>query len=73
MVYGYYMRAIGSIILVVTIVLYAVWQACMVLSNMWLSKWSEDPNSTEPAVRDLYLGVYGGLEIGQGKLELLYR
>lgn len=31
---------------------------------MWLSIWSDDPKSSEPAVRDLYLGVYGGLGAG---------
>lgn len=69
-VYGYYMRAIGSGLTALTILFYVGSQTCTVLSNIWLSKWSEDVNSTQPAVRDLYLGVYGGLGIGQGESSL---
>ena len=36
-------------------------------TNVWLAKWSDDPDSTQVPVRNLYLGVYGGL----GKLSLL--
>lgn len=32
---------------------------------MWLSDWSADRNNTIPHIRDRYLGVYGGLGIGQ--------
>lgn len=35
-------------------------------SNIWLSEWSAS-NTSDPAVRDMYLGVYGGLGLGQGK------
>ena len=30
-------------------------------TNLWLSEWSDDPTSAQPAVRNLYLGVYGAL------------
>lgn len=37
---------------------------------MWLGMWSEDPNmvvdgKVDAALRDMYLGVYGALGIGQ--------
>lgn len=41
-------------------------QAFSVYANVWLAKWSE-ANATDPATRDLYLGVYGALGVGQGK------
>lgn len=46
-------------------------------SNVWLSVWS-DANATDAdgnqdtAARDMYLGVYGALGIGQGKLHLIH-
>ena len=33
-------------------------------TNFWLAEWSDDPESAVPAVRDLYLGVYGALGAG---------
>ncbi len=43
-------------------------QAFSVYSSMWLSDWSADPNNTVAYIRDRYLGVYGGLGIGQSNL-----
>lgn len=40
-------------------------QAFSVYSSMWLSDWSDDPDNSVPHIRDLYLGVYGGLGIAQ--------
>ena len=37
-------------------------------SNIWLSKWSSaNFTAEETATRDMYLGIYGGLGIGQGE------
>ena len=48
-----------------------------VLSNVWLSKWSNsnegktNSNSNEDtAERDMYLGVYAGLGMGQGAVNI---
>ena len=30
-------------------------------TNFWLAAWSDDPDSAIPSIRDMYLGVYGGL------------
>ncbi|KAF2361957.1 ABC transporter-like [Trinorchestia longiramus] len=64
-VYGYYLRAIGVVVSLFTVFFYVGSQACMVASNMWLSRWSEDETSNDPGRRDMYLGVYGGLGVGQ--------
>lgn len=49
-----------------------VFQGFSIGSNIWLSDWSNDNtiyvNGTQDAgKRDMYLGVYGALGIGQGK------
>lgn len=41
-------------------------------SNIWLSQWSSDNETivngtVNTAKRDMYLGVYGALGVGQGK------
>ena len=60
------MRAIGMVSSLVTILFYVISQSCTVGSNVWLSFWAEDENTTDPKVRDMYLGVYGALGLGQG-------
>lgn len=35
-------------------------------ANTWISQWSGHPTPNDPATRDLYLGVYGGLGAAQG-------
>ncbi|RXG67820.1 Multidrug resistance-associated protein 1 [Armadillidium vulgare] len=64
-VYSYYIKAIGILSAALTVFFYAASQGFAVGSNVWLSKWSEDSNSTVPSVRNKYLGVYGGLGVLQ--------
>lgn len=33
--------------------------------TMWLAEWSDESDNDK---RDMYLGVYGGLGLGQGKI-----
>ena len=40
-------------------------------SNIWLSDWS-NANATNPSDRDLYLGVYGALGVGQCKYSFAF-
>ena len=55
---------------VVSIIFYIVYVATQIATNIWLSEWSNDqpePDGTQDiALRDLRLGVYGGLGAGQG-------
>lgn len=60
-VYFKYFRSIGSIATVFVLLMYMVSQGFQIGSNMWLTRWSSDPAAAEPAKRDMYLGVYGGL------------
>ena len=69
-VYFHYLKSIGWDFGVLTIVFHVLAHGLTAYSNVWLSKWSSEPaslNRTEDAAkRDLYLGVYGGLGLGQG-------
>lgn len=78
-VYKHYLKSIGIGLTLLTLVLNMVFQGFSIGSNMWLSAWSTDSeivvnNVTNTAKRDLYLGVYGALGIGQGECSftLLY-
>nr|QST14986.1 ABCC1-2 protein [Diaphanosoma celebensis] len=64
-VYSHYLRSIGFWMAFWTLLLYVVYQGFSMYSNIWLSEWSGAENSTQPAIRDLYLGVYGALGLGQ--------
>lgn len=71
-VYKHYLKSIGLGLTVLTLILNMVFQGFSIGSNMWLSAWSTDDkivvnNVTNTGKRDLYLGVYGALGIGQGK------
>ena len=69
-VYFHYLKSLGWDIGVLTIAFHILAHGLTAYSNIWLSKWSSEPasfNRTEDtAKRDLYLGVYGGLGLGQG-------
>nr|XP_034174731.1 multidrug resistance-associated protein 1 isoform X3 [Osmia lignaria] len=70
-VYSHYFKSIGWFLSISTIIMNAVFQGFSIGSNAWLSVWS-DSNLTNyndtatKAEQDMYLGVYGGLGIGQG-------
>ncbi|XP_020285956.1 multidrug resistance-associated protein 1 isoform X1 [Pseudomyrmex gracilis] len=70
-VYSHYLKSIGWFLSISTIVMNAVFQSFSIGSSVWLSVWSDDKltvvNSTvDTAKRDMYLGVYGALGLGQG-------
>ncbi|XP_062549077.1 multidrug resistance-associated protein 1-like [Armigeres subalbatus] len=61
-VYIKYLKAIGWNMAFWSIALSIVNQGAAIYGNIWLTEWSEDPNAaTDNSVRDMYLGVYGGL------------
>ncbi|GLV32342.1 Multidrug-Resistance like Protein 1 [Carabus blaptoides fortunei] len=69
-VYSHYLKSIGVALSITTVVLNMVFQGFSIGSNMWLSVWSDDQNinvngTVNTAKRDMYLGVYGALGIGQ--------
>ncbi|CAH1122634.1 unnamed protein product [Ceutorhynchus assimilis] len=70
-VYKHYLMSIGILIVVMTVILNMAFQAFSIGSNVWLGLWSDDADMVDKngtvnkAKRDLYLGVYGALGIGQ--------
>ncbi|XP_042886660.1 multidrug resistance-associated protein 1-like isoform X6 [Penaeus japonicus] len=68
-VYKYYIKAIGIIPALLTILSYTASNGCTVGSSIWLSRWAEEPlepdGSLDTQKRDMYLGVYGALGICQ--------
>lgn len=76
-VYKHYLKSIGIFLTLATIVLNIIFQAFSVGSNFWLVKWSgdksliRDDNSTDIDRRNMYLGVYGAMGLGQGEFFLL--
>ncbi|XP_046653460.1 multidrug resistance-associated protein 1-like isoform X4 [Daphnia pulicaria] len=69
-VYVHYLRSVGGWLSFITLILYIIYQGFAVYSNIWLAKWSEAGNSTVgnhtvEQQRDIYLGVYGALGLGQ--------
>ncbi|XP_043683570.1 multidrug resistance-associated protein 1 isoform X4 [Vespula pensylvanica] len=72
-VYSHYLKSIGWFLSISTIVMNAVFQSFSIGSNIWLSAWSNDNMTSvdgtvvnDEARRDMYLGVYGALGLGQG-------
>lgn len=65
-IYIRYFKSIGLLYGILTIVCGIAHQAIQVYSNTWLSQWSAHPEANAPHIRDLYLGVYGGLGFAQG-------
>ncbi|XP_026679570.1 multidrug resistance-associated protein 1, partial [Diaphorina citri] len=69
-VYLHYLKSIGLPLSMAAILLNIAFQGFAIGSNIWLSVWSEDKstivNGTQDVgKRDLYLGVYGALGLGQ--------
>lgn len=69
-VYFAYFGAIGVVWLVPIALMNVASSAFSLGSNLWLTAWSNDPplpdGTQDLGKRDLRLGVYGGLGLGQG-------
>ncbi|XP_062618111.1 multidrug resistance-associated protein 1-like isoform X3 [Saccostrea cucullata] len=77
-VFGVYLKSVGAMFSVVTVLFYVLYNAASIYSNIWLSEWSGDPylyiNGTNGTImkeinisqRNLRLGIYGVLGILQG-------
>ena len=77
-----YIKALGYGLTVMLIVSFLLYQAASVMSNVWLSQWTEDPLLKNMSLvetpeynqkQGMYLGVYGALGGIQGKNPLQKR
>ena len=75
-----YLKSVGVLLGVSTIVFYILTNAANIYSNIWLSEWSNDANkmnktngtyNVDTAKRDMRLGIYGLLGVIQGKKAFL--
>jgi ATP-binding cassette subfamily C (CFTR/MRP) protein 1 len=65
-VYIYYTKSVGYAASAIAVAFYMIYQAFSVGSNIWLSRWSDDPRATtDPGVRNMYLAIYGALGVLQ--------
>jgi hypothetical protein len=70
-----YVRSCRFLPVVSTILSYIVYLGSQIGTNVWLSIWSTDPppfntSLQDTGLRDLRLGIYGGLGIVQGNTSL---
>lgn len=79
-VYVAYVNAVGSIAFCVVVLIYVLFQGSSLASNIWLSEWTDDPTlanaslagtNTYNNLNAMYLGVYGGLGVAQGRRLLI--
>ena len=65
-----YAKSGGGYYVILVVLFHLFFLACLIMGQIWLSEWSEDPtnlNRTEAAeLRDFRLGIYGGLIGSQG-------
>uniref|UniRef100_A0A1B0D0A2 ABC-type glutathione-S-conjugate transporter n=1 Tax=Phlebotomus papatasi TaxID=29031 RepID=A0A1B0D0A2_PHLPP len=64
-VYIKYFKGIGIWMTFWALLMNLLNQACSAGANLWLAVWAEDEEAHLPANRDMYLGVYGALGVGQ--------
>uniref|UniRef100_A0A8D8XGU9 ABC-type glutathione-S-conjugate transporter n=2 Tax=Cacopsylla melanoneura TaxID=428564 RepID=A0A8D8XGU9_9HEMI len=76
-VYLHYLKSIGLPLSISAILLNIAFQGFAIGSNIWLSVWSDDTKAVingtqDPGKRDLYLGVYAALGLGQAVTVFFY-
>ncbi|XP_077285788.1 multidrug resistance-associated protein 1-like [Arctopsyche grandis] len=69
-VYYHYFKSVGPFLAIATIISNVAYQGFNIGGNFWLSNWSTNNDlntngTNDTHTRDLYLGVYGALGIGQ--------
>ena len=67
-VYSFYFKAVGILAVISIFVLNIITQIVSIGTNIWLSAWSDDPNSADIGTRNMYLSVYGVLGFGSAIL-----
>lgn len=67
-IYKNYIQSIGVFLTVTSLFLIFAFQAFEIGANLWLTRWATDKTAaTDNSSRDMYLGVYGGFGLAQGK------
>lgn len=69
-VYKYYLKSMGMLPVMLTLIFNMVFQGFSIGSNVWLGVWADDSSISENTTvdatkRNMYLAVYGAFGIGQ--------
>lgn len=70
-VYYHYFKAVGKKRWIITIVMFAAAWGMAAGTNVWLSKWANDNDPKNTELRNLRLGIYGGLNAIQSILTFI--
>ena len=65
-----YLKSMGICITVATIIFALLMEACKVGTRFWLAHWISE-NKTTNTQRNFYVGVYGGITLGQALFSVL--
>lgn len=60
-----YLKSVGPCVSIIAVMFLILMESCTVGVGVWLAYWSS-ANITTNKERDFYLGVYGGIGLGQG-------
>ena len=65
-----YIKSVGPCATVFTIIFLILMESCTVGTGVWLAYWSS-ANVTTDEQRNMYIGIYGGIALGQGLFTFL--
>ena len=65
-----YIKSVGPCATFFTIIFLILMESCTVGTGVWLAYWSS-ANVTTDQQRDIYIGIYGGIALGQGLFTFL--
>lgn len=65
-----YIKSVGCCATFFTIIFLLLMESCTVGTGVWLAYWSS-ANVTTDQQRDIYIGIYGGIALGQGLFTFL--
>ncbi|CAG7725610.1 unnamed protein product, partial [Allacma fusca] len=74
-VYSHYMKSMSLFMAISSLLCYILFTGLSLYSNIWLAQWAMEPpadgGGQDIPKRNLYLGVYGGLGLGQALAMLI--
>ncbi|XP_078381051.1 multidrug resistance-associated protein 1-like isoform X2 [Oculina patagonica] len=65
-----YLKSVGPCATILTVIFLILMETCTVGTGVWLAYWSS-ANVTTDKQRDMYIGIYGGIGLGQGLFTFL--
>ena len=66
-----YLKSVGPCATILSVIFIILMESCTVGTGLWLAYWSS-ANITTDKQRNMYIGIYGGIGLGQGLFTLLF-